>query len=103
MDQSHRATQKTVGDAADQAAKALGEWPKFGDTIAGSRWFNGAPSVSVSGGEVVWNCPSTGCNGHMRFNGSVWATGSPGYHHTCTNCGFTAALKGAVFGEPDDE
>ncbi|WP_241299363.1 hypothetical protein [Burkholderia stabilis] len=88
-----------VGDPVNEPQ----EWRGFGDPIAGSRWFNGVPTVALSDGEVVWNCPATKCDGTLKFNGSIWPTGTPGYHHTCTSCGFTAAIKGAIFGSPDGE
>lgn len=79
------------------------EWKKFGDPVTGSRWFRGVPAVEVRAGEVVWACPTAECNGSMEFNGSAWPTGSYGYHHTCSECGFAAAIHGARFGHNEDE
>ncbi|MDO5947990.1 hypothetical protein [Burkholderia cepacia] len=103
MDKANRAVQQVVSGATTKALDALIEWPRHGEAIAGSRWFEGVPSVGIVDREVVWHCPTTGCEGVMKFNGSVWPTGVPGYHHTCTACAFTAAIKGALFGSPDGD
>lgn len=68
---------------------------KFGNTIAGSRWFTGEPELRRQRKipvEVRWICPHDGCGGEMKLNGSVWPMSNPGYHHTCDKCGFTAAV-----------
>lgn len=76
------------------------EWETFGSTNVKSRWFNQAPTVEWSADRrVVWKCPTKDCFGEMVQTGMVWPTGDPGYHHQCNLCGFTAAIKGAVFGE----
>lgn len=72
----------------------------FGTTIAGSRWFDGDPDISRKRMVPVrerWRCPMEACDGEMRFNGSVWPTGRQGYHHTCNECGFTAAIRGKKY------
>jgi len=69
------------------------EHDKFGNYCAGSRWFNGEPEVTckpVVPRRATWGCPIDGCNGTMEFNDMSRLTG---YHHTCTQCGFTAAIK----------
>lgn len=103
MDKANLNVQQAVNGAAKKADEALKEWPRHGETIAGSRWFKGVPTVVIVESEVAWHCPTTDCDGVMKFNGSVWPTGVPGYHHTCTVCGFTAAIKGALFGSPDGD
>lgn len=73
------------------------EWEKFGAQCGGSRWFEGDPTIvekPVVMVRVVWPCPVQGCAGEMKFNGMTWPTGDPGYHHTCTQCRFTAAIRG---------
>ena len=72
------------------------EWEKFGNSCAGSRWFKGEPTVTerlVQTYEQLWMCPVTPCDGEMRYTGRYWPTGTPGYHHTCNKCGFTAAVS----------
>lgn len=75
------------------------EHEQFGSTIGsiggGSRWFNREPEVrrtEVKTYRETWMCPCDGCHGEMEFNGHTWPTGDPGYHHTCSNCEFTAAV-----------
>ena len=71
------------------------EHEQFGSSIGGSRWFNQNPNVSrkeVKTFREIWTCPIDGCEGEMVFNGLIWPTGQPGYHHTCKKCGFTAAI-----------
>lgn len=71
------------------------EHERFGRTIAGSRWFNGKPFITVRSVTPVqenWRCPLVDCNGFMVYNGSQWPMSPPGYHHTCSACGFTAAI-----------
>lgn len=76
------------------------EWETFGSTTTGSRWFNQAPTVEWSADRrVVWKCPTKDCFGEMVQTGEVWLTGNAGYHHKCNLCGFTAAIKNAVFGQ----
>lgn len=76
------------------------EWETFGSTTVKSRWFNQVPKVELTADRrVVWKCPTKDCFGEMVQTGMVWPTGQPGYHHQCNLCGFTAAVKGAVFGE----
>jgi hypothetical protein len=70
---------------------------RFGQPIAGSRWFNGEPNVTRDAMIPVrlrWLCPIESCGGEMIFNGMTWPTGDPGYHHTCNKCEFTAAVHG---------
>lgn len=94
----------SLSAAAESANAARQEWEQFGATIAGSRWFNGAPKVELaSDGRVVWKCSTTGCDGEMLYTGADWPTGTPGHHHECNSCGFRAAIKGAIFGTPIDE
>lgn len=67
---------------------------QFGNTIAGSRWFKGEPQITRRVMRPVqerWLCPHDGCDGEMLSSGWNWPTNPPGYHHTCTVCGFTAA------------
>lgn len=76
------------------------EWEQFGESCAGSRWFNGKPEVSerlVQTYEQRWLCPVKPCDGEMQFSGMVWPTGDPGYHHTCSKCGFKAAVCGGMY------
>lgn len=76
------------------------EWDEFGEQCAGSRWFNREPTLVKSEVRVFeerWSCPCVGCDGEMKFNGMTWPTGDPGYHHTCSRCGFTAAIHGAKY------
>lgn len=65
------------------------EHRSFGETITGSRWFKGEPTI-VDG---EWKCPIKGCEGVMKINGRMWLTTDPGIHHTCSDCDFQAALK----------
>lgn len=70
----------------------------FGSPVGGSRWFSGEPVVKKTPGRplrVTWQCPL--CSGEMRYNGLIWPTGDPGYHHTCTVCGFSAVIKGKQY------
>jgi hypothetical protein len=63
-------------------------------------WFKGEPTVREKVMVPVrqeWACPVEGCNGSMVFNGFTWPTGTPGYHHTCDKCEFTAAARGERF------
>ncbi len=73
----------------------------FGRTIAGSRWFKGPVTTLVRKKmipvEVRWMCPMDGCDGEMEDNGMRWPMNIMGYHHTCTKCGFTAALSGKSY------
>lgn len=83
-----------------EATRMYQEWNAYGDPCGGSRWFNSVPKVELDVDYVVvWRCPITGCSGEMRYTGMDWPTGTPGHHHKCNSCGFTAAIKGAVFGE----
>ena len=77
---------------------------KFGSPImtsqGPSRWFRGEPEISevhMATFEQRWMCPMDNCNGEMQYNGSQWPMSPPGYHHTCTECGFTAALCGVSY------
>ena len=68
---------------------------KFGETIAGSRWFNREPVLTNE--EMVpvrqtWICPTCG-EGEMIASRGAWLTNPPGHHHECTKCKFTAALR----------
>ena len=47
--------------------------------------------------ELHWTCPEPGCGGEMVFNGDVWPTGEPGYHHKCDKCGKVLVLMGASY------
>lgn len=63
------------------------------------KWFNGTPDVKevqLIPYQQHWNCP-TECGGEMHFNGMTWPTGTPGYHHTCDKCGYTAAARGEKY------
>jgi len=80
------------------------EHEEFGPTDGDSRWFNRAPEVLETPALVVrqrWMCPLRSCSGEMVFNGSAWGAGadgkSRGWHHTCSVCGFTAALVDQKF------
>lgn len=81
------------------------EAEEYGTSIGGalgkaSRWFDGEPDVSRERVVPVrerWWCPMSDCDGEMTFNGSTWPTGRPGYHHTCGECGFTAAVRGKKY------
>jgi hypothetical protein len=72
----------------------MDEWDKFGKPCAGSRWFTGEPEITetpVQTYRQLWTCPA--CKeGEMVYAGWIWSTGSPGYHHTCDKCQFTAAI-----------
>ena len=74
---------------------------KFGEGIASSRWFKGEPQVTetrVVAYQQRWQCPHEDCPGEMIHNGRSWPdTPVPGYHHTCNNCGFTAAIYGIKY------
>lgn len=86
------------GSDGDQNA-VRSEWDVYGAPCAGSRWFAATPNVEMDASRrVVWRCPIANCGGEMKFTGEVWPTGDPGRHHKCNKCGFTAAIKGAVFG-----
>lgn len=77
------------------------DWNQFGSDIGGSRWFHGEPMITkrqVTPVRASWLCP-TECGGYMVFNGMTWPTGDPGYHHTCDQCGFTAAIHGHRYPE----
>lgn len=58
-----------------------------------SRWFRPEPNIV----EGRWRCPHNDCDGYMISNGSVWPMNPPGYHHSCTACGFTAAIKEKIY------
>ena len=76
------------------------EHEKFGNSCGGSRWFKGEPKIEEQRMIPVnqrWICPIDGCGGEMKFNGMTWPTGSPGYHHSCNKCEFTAAIHGAKY------
>lgn len=76
------------------------DWEKFGPTISGSRWFNEDPEVEYQEIAVVrehWPCPNEGCEGEMEFTGRIWPMPDPGYHHKCSACDFTAAIRGAQY------
>ena len=76
------------------------EWNEFGKQCANSRWFRGEPLLierPVRTYEQRWMCPVKPCDGEMRYNGMMWPTADPGYHHTCSKCGFTAAITGAQY------
>jgi hypothetical protein len=67
---------------------------EFGEPCGNSRWFNREPNITridVKTFRELWPCPCD-CDGQMIFNGQVWSTNPPGYHHTCSRCGFTAAV-----------
>ena len=69
---------------------------EFGTTITGSRWFNAEPEieeVEVKAFRQEWLCPKEDCSGKMVSNGYSWPMNPPGYHHTCTECQFTAAPR----------
>lgn len=73
------------------------EHEQFGKTITGSRWFNQEPEIverPVRTFEQRWLCPMDECSGQMVYNGMSWPMNPPGYHHTCSECGFTAAIHG---------
>lgn len=44
-----------------------------------------------------WPCPKDGCSGEMKYNGTTWPMGNPGYHHICTVCGAGFACHGGTF------
>ena len=76
------------------------EHEKFGSSCGNSRWFNASPKIKESRMipvQQIWPCPIDGCKGEMEYNGSMWATCEAGYHHTCSKCNFTAAIKGARY------
>ena len=64
-------------------------------------WFVGTPEIAVRPVRPVrhvWRCPRC-VGGEMVYNGSWWPTGDPGYHHTCSKCGFTTAINGHRYPE----
>lgn len=83
------------------------EWRQFGDPIGlpfsetgESRWFHGEPVIDereVKTFAQSWPCPVGGCEGEMIANGMTWPMNPPGYHHTCNQCSFTAALSNQQF------
>ena len=80
------------------------EWEEFGEPIGTpsgeSRWFSRAPNIAEQPMVPIqerWLCPVEGCEGEMVYNGLTWPTASPGYHHTCTQCRFTAAVRGVHY------
>ncbi len=76
------------------------EHEKYGSTITGSRWFNEEPEITEQEVKTFtqrWMCPIKDCDGEMRFNGVAWPMVEPGYHHTCVECGFTAAVEGKQY------
>lgn len=63
-------------------------------------WHSGEPKIREEPVRPVrerWMCPKEGCVGEMVFNGTTWMTCDPGYHHTCSECGHTAAVRGATY------
>lgn len=91
---------QAVQAAQDEASRMRREWDSFGEPCAGSRWFNTIPQIEMDDSRrLVWRCPVSHCGGEMRYTGVDWPTGVPGHHHKCSNCSFTAAIKGAIFGE----
>ena len=65
-----------------------------------SEWFNGTPKIEekrLVPYQARWLCPKDDCQGEMKFNGFTWPTGTPGYHHTCTACQYTAAMRGKKY------
>lgn len=76
------------------------EWDKFGEANGNTRWFHGTVRPQrklVQTFQEIWSCPVTPCDGEMIYNGMMWPTGDPGFHHTCNKCGFTAAIHGAKY------
>lgn len=53
-----------------------------------SDWYFGPMTINT---RHTWPCPQC-TRGDMVFNGDAWMTTHPGYHHTCTACGFTTAI-----------
>lgn len=98
VDPTAKPSPRQGGTAAGRAMENNNDkWNEFGAACAGSRWFRGEPNLKktpMRPVNVTWPCPVTPCDGEMRFNGMMWPTGDPGYHHTCTKCGFKAAIKG---------
>lgn len=63
-------------------------------------WFRGpieTTETAVTPVRLRWLCPQAGCTGEMIFNGELWPTGTPGYHHVCDVCGLTLARPGEKF------
>ena len=63
-------------------------------------WFRGEPKTSrtrLVPVMVRWLCPQEGCSGEMKYSGSSWPTGTPGYHHYCSVCGQGAAMGGKQY------
>ena len=96
----------------------------YGESCARSRWFRGEmrvvheqvvdrtvtmPCFAFDGTERYvqcvaewhyiqrWLCPNRECAGEMKDAGWMWPTFDPGHHHTCSECGFTAAIKGCTY------
>lgn len=73
---------------------------KIGTPVGPSEWFKGEMklrTVRLAPVRVHWLCPQDGCAGEMKPNGLVWPTAQPGYHHTCTSCGYTCATTAGRF------
>lgn len=72
----------------------------FGSPIGNSRWLKGEPTLietPMQPVRVIWPCPMDECAGEMEFNGCTWPMSIPGYHHSCSKCGFTAAIAGKKY------
>ncbi len=60
-------------------------------------WYNNEPNIEKTPVVPVsekWLCAQKNCDGAMVYNGTSWPTGTPGYHHTCDECGYTTVLRG---------
>lgn len=100
----HDPVSEAVKAAQDEVVRMREQWDTFGDPCGKSRWFAATPKVKLDvSGQVVWRCPVAGCGGEMKYTGVDWPTGVPGHHHQCDSCGFTAAIKGAIFGDQTDD
>lgn len=62
-------------------------------------WYSGEVKTRDDGQPVTrhWMCPEEGCEGEMKSTGTMWPTGSPGYHHRCTVCGVGYAIHNQRF------
>lgn len=63
-------------------------------------WFAGLPATKVSPvltRREIWPCPQSDCPGTMEYNGFQWPVNPPGYHHTCSACGYTVVTNAGAF------
>ena len=97
----HKSWKRTYNSMTPEQQRLFIRNHKYGDPISFSRWFRGEPIITEEKTWRRWMCPFDDCDGEMVYTGTIWPTGDPGYHHTCSkdDCKFTAAIKGHEYPE----